>query len=336
MSLNLKFHDVADLPELERLWQDETDWGEQSAELKRWFMEAPFGKPSVVVASDSTGRAVGQFRFMPMRISVNGRDVTAVRPFGTIVTKDAHEAAGAKGVLDNPIARMYLRGADEFRARGAGLMYIVPDERWVGLFKRWALALKMFKIKYASFPLWSLPLPLTNGLLPLGEGFTAVPLTTSLLNVSAEVDKLWEASRKLHSCMAARDAGVLRWKLAQATFTVTAIKRAGELVGLVAAREKGDRQWLICDLLAADDGAALRATLAAAANAGHEESVARVGGDNELRKVAVLATSVMEPAVRSLGFVRDEYDFPLVVHVLDKSLPADAVKPERWYVSAND
>ena len=331
MSLDLKFHDVADLPGLERLWQDETDWGEQSAELQRWFMEAPFGKPSVVVATDGqTGKAVGQFRFMPMRISVNGRDVNAVRPFGTIVTKDAHEAADARGVLDNPIARMYLRGADEFRARGAGLMYIVPDERWVGLFKRWALALKMFKIKYASFPLWSLPLPLTTELLPLGDGFTASPLTNW-----DEVDQLWETSRKLHRCMAVRDAGALRWKLAQAIFTVTAIKRGGEFVGLVASREKGDRQWLICDLLAADDGASLRATLAAAVNAGHEESVARVGA-NDLRKVAVLATSVMEPAVRSLGFVRDDYDFPLVVHVLDKSLRAADVRPERWYVSAND
>lgn len=331
MGLNLEFHDVADLPTLDRLWEEETDWGEQSEALRRWFMEAPFGKPAVVVASDAeTGKAVGQFRFMPMRVSVNGRDVSAVRPFGTIVTKEAHGAAAARGVLDNPIAAMYLRAVSEYKARGAGLMYIVPDERWVGLFKRWALALKMFKIKYASFPLWSLPLPLSGALLPLGEGFTASPLT-----VWDEVDQLWEISRKLHTTMAVRDAGMLRWKLAQATFTVTAVKRDRELVGLVASREKGDRQWLICDLLAADDGPAMRATLAAAVNAGHEESVARVGA-NELRKVAVLGTSVMEPTVHSLGFVRDEYDFPLVVHVLDKSLRSDDVKPERWYVSAND
>jgi hypothetical protein len=224
---------------------------------------------------------------------------------------------------------MYLRGADEFRSRGAGIMYIVPDERWVGLFKRWATLFRMFKVKYASFPLWSLPLPLSGGVLPLGQGFIASPLTSW-----DKVDQLWERSRKLHACMAVRNAGMLRWKLAQATFTVTAIERDGELAGLVASREKGDRQWLICDLLAADDGPALRATLAAAANVAHDESVARAGG-KELRKVAVLTTSVMEPVVRSLGFVRGDYDFPLVIHVLDKSL-RDDVKPERWYVSAND
>lgn len=331
MTLKLEFHEVADLPSLDRLWAEETDWGEQSSELRRWFMEAPFGKPSVVIASDGeTGKAVGQFRFMPARVSVTGREVSAVRPFGTIVTKEAHDAAAARSPLDNPIWAMYFRGVDEFRARGTGLIYIVPDERWAGFLKRGSAVLTMAQMEYASFPLWSFPLPLTGGLLSLGEGFTASPL----INWD-QVDQLWEASRKLHNCMVVRDASVLRWKLAQATFTVTAVERGGELVGLAASRRKGDRQWLICDLLAADDGPALHATLAAAVNAGHEEAVARAGA-NELRKAGVLVTSIMEPVVRSLGFTRDEYDFPLVVQVLDKSLRADDLKPEHWYVSAND
>src|SRR5262245_55356480 len=201
MGLNLEFHEIADLPSLDRLWAEETDWGEQSEALRRWFMEAPFGKPSVVIASDGkTGKAVGQFRFMPARVSVNGREVSAIRPFGTIVTKQAHEAASALKPLDNPIWAMYLRGVDEFRARGTGLIYIVPDERWVGFLKRGALVLRMLKIKFATFPLWSFPLPLAGGLLPLGEGFRATPL----MNWD-KVDQLWEAAHKMHDCMVVRD-----------------------------------------------------------------------------------------------------------------------------------
>jgi len=331
MGLKLDFYDVADFESLDRLWEEATDWGEQSQALRRWFMESPFGKPSVVVATDeNTGKAVGQFRFMPARVWVNGREVAAVRPFGTIVTKEAHEAAAAQRPLDNPIWAMLFRGIDEFRARGAALVYIVPDERWVGFLKRATdTVLKVANMKLGSFPLWSMPLPLTGGLLQLGEGFNASPLENW-----DGVDGLWEAARKLHHCMTVRHASVLRWKLSQATFTVTAVKRDSELVGLVASREKGDRQLLICDLLAADDGPALRATLAAAVNAGHEEAVA---GASELRKVAVLSTSVMEPAIRELGFVPDNYDFPLLVQSLDKSLSVDDdVKPERWYFSAND
>lgn len=331
MGLKLEFYDVADLESLDRLWEEATDWGEQSQALRRWFMESPFGKPSVVVATDDqTGKAVGQFRFMPARVSVDGREVDAVRPFGTIVTKEAHEAAAAQRPLDNPIWAMLFRGIDEFRARGTGLVYIVPDERWVAFLKRATEVLTWANMKLGSFPLWSIPLPLTNGLLPLGEGFTASPLENW-----DEVDQLWEASRKLHGCMVVRDASVLRWKLSQATFTVTAVKHDGELVGLVAAREKGDRQWLICDLLTADDGPALRATLAAAVNAGHEEAGARTEA-NELRKIAMLATSVLEPAMRSIGFMPDDYDFPLLLQVTDQSLSADDVSFERWYFSAND
>jgi hypothetical protein len=331
MALKLEFHEAADLPGLERLWQEETDWGEESQALRRWFMEAPFGKPSVIVATDEqTGKTVGQFRFMPSRVSVGGREVSAVRPFGTIITREAHEAANVRNAFDHPIAVMYLRAAEEFQARGVKLIYTIPDERWVGLFKRWATHLKMFQIDYASFPLWSLPLPLKDGLLPLGAGFTAAPLEVWDERVGA----LWQAARNLHGCMAVRDAGVLRWKLANATYAVTGVERAGELVGLAASRAKGDRQWLVCDLLASD-APALRATLAAAVNAGQAEAFARVGAD-ELRKVAVLTTPLMEPIVRDLGFARDEYDFPLVVHVLDDTLSAEDVSPARWYVSAND
>jgi hypothetical protein len=135
--------------------------------------------------------------------------------------------------------------------------------------------------------------------------------------------------------MAMRDAATLRWKLANARYAVTAVRRGGELAALVASRAKGDRQWLVCDLLAADAGPSLRAALAAAANVAHEESLVRTG-DKEIRKVAVLATSALEPVVRDLGFTRDAYDFPIVTQVLDGSLRPEEVAPARWYVSAND
>ena len=257
---------------------EETDWGDEALlSLNKWFMEAPFGKPSIVVASDErTGKMVGQFRFMPSRVSVEGREVSAVRPFGTIVTREAHEAAGARRVLDNPIAAMYMRAVRDCVGRGD--LYIVPDPRWVGLFKRWAATLKILKIELWHLPLWSLPLPLPSEL-PLGSGFTARPL----VEWDRRVDKLWEASQKLHQCQMLRDAPTLQWKLANAKHTVTAIHRGDELVGVVASRAKGDRQWLICDMLAADDGEAMRATLAAAANVAHNESLKRTGAD-EIRK----------------------------------------------------
>ncbi|MEA2563605.1 MAG: hypothetical protein QOH06_5109 [Acidobacteriota bacterium] len=327
MPIELEFHEVADLPGLEQLWREETDWGEETLRnLHRWFMEAPYGKPRIVVARDSrSGAIVGQFRFMPSLVSVDGREVRAHRPFGTIITKEMRQGMASLNPLKQPAVAMYLHAVRELQERGEQLIYMVPDPRWVRLFKMFSF------LQTGSFPLWSRALPLAAPL-PLGEGFEAAELAAW---EPEAVDRLWQSSRGLHGCMSVRDTATLRWKLANARYTVTAVRREGELAALVASRAKGDRQWLVCDLLAADAGPALRAALAAAANAAHEESLVRSGAE-EIRKVAVLATQVLEPVVRELGFERDDYDFPIVTHVLDGSLQPEEVAPSRWYVSAND
>ena len=327
MAAELEFHDVVELPGLERLWREATAWGEQALDqLNPWFMKAPFGKPSMVVARDQdSGDIVGQFRFIPSRVSVDGREIRAYRPFGTIVSKAMRDAVVSNNPFDQPAVAMYRHAVNELQTRGEQLIYMVPDPRWVRLFKMFPF------VQSGSFPLWSLRLPLQDPP-PVADGYHAGPLGDW---TDGRVDRLFTAARRLHGCMVMRDSESLHWKLGHAEYTVTAIEYRNELVGLVAARLKGDRQWLVCDLLAADDGDALRATLAAAVRVAHAECLER-GGEQAIHKVAVLVTSVMEPAVRELGFVRDAYDFPLVVHVLDDSLRADEVSPARWYVSAND
>lgn len=328
MSLQFDFHEIADLPGLERLWQDSTDWGAQTLNrLHEWFMEAPFGKPRIVVARDSdSGEIVGQFRFMPSRLVVDGREVSAHRPFGTIISKRMRDLVTSNNPLDQPAVAMYLRAIPELKARGEQLIYMVPDPRWVRMFKMFPF------FQTGSFPLWSLQVPLATGPLPLGDGYTAAPFAGW---DDERLRELWQAAQQLHGCMVVRDVDMLRWKLGNAIYTATIIERRGELVGFVASRHKGDRQWLVCDLLAADDREALRATLAAAANVAHQESLVRTGADM-IHKVAVLATPVMETAIRDLGFARDSYDFPIVVQILDDSVRAEDVNPSRWYVSAND
>jgi hypothetical protein len=314
-----------DFPGVRRLWKEEAGWGTFAEEMwQRYVVEAPWGGISGTVATDTnTGRIVGQFAFIPSLVSVNGREVRAFRPGAPIVARALRFRS--PNPFSHPVVAMYKFAVKALRARGDGLIYMVPDSRWARLFKMFPF------LQTGSFPLWRLTLP-TAAPLALGRGFTSAPLASW---DDGRVDELWSAARRLHGCMMVRDAKVLRWKLANATYEVTAVERGRALVGLVASRAKGDRQWLICDLLAADDGDSLRATLAAAANVAHAEALARTGAQ-EIRKVAVLATPLMESVVRHLGFARDAYDFPLVVHVLDDSLQAENFNPSRWYVSAND
>jgi hypothetical protein len=190
----------------------------------------------------------------------------------------------------------------------------------------WLLMLKFNPVlTHHKFPLWTVPLPSSEPF-PLGPGFEAAPLN----EWNSRVDGLWESACRLHACQVIRNTRSLPWKIGREDYQVLAVERGGELVGLVASRAKGDAQWLICDVVASDLGPSLRATLAAACNLAHSWTPPE--GERPLRKVAILATPALEPTLRELGFSRDRYDFPLVVHRIDDSIP----DPSRWYVSAND
>lgn len=321
MPIEYRFCDEADVPELDRMWEAGTEWGKER--FYKWYLAAPFGAPKIVMATDTeTGRAVGQFRFLPSLVSVDGREVAGSRPFGTIVTPEMRRAIRSPNPLEQPAIAMYMFAAEALRAEGCGMIHMVPDPRWLRI-------LKMFPfVRTGSFPLWSIPLPLAEPI-PLGDGFSAGPLE----GWDERVDGLWERASRLHGSLIVRDLRTLEWKIGNGFYTVTAVERGGELVGLVGALPKGEGQWLICDLLAADADESLRATLAAACNAGDR---CAAESPKPLRKAAVLTTPVMETAVRELGFKRDQYDFPLAIHVLAPSLDKRAVDPARWYASAND
>jgi hypothetical protein len=55
-----------------------------------------------------------------------------------------------------------------------------------------------------------------------------------------------------------------------------------------------------------------------------------------VEKAAILATLLIEKSIEQIGFKKENYKFPIVVHLLDPKLSKQQVAPERWYVSAND
>ncbi|MGI8757163.1 MAG: hypothetical protein ACR2MB_15180 [Acidimicrobiales bacterium] len=324
MKLVYRMHTKDDEAALIRLWSEHGGWDQVDAET--WahrLLRPPLGEAAIALAVDAdSDEILAQFAFIPSLISVNGREVSALRPFAPVFATAARRRSLVTSV--HPVLKLYWHAVGALRARGDGLIYMVPDPRWVRFLRL------LPYMQCGSFPLWSLPVPLVAPL-SLGSGYAVASLPTW----DERVDRLWDSASRLHQCLVVRDARTLPWKLSHGDYTVTAIERGGELVGLVASCQKGDRQWLVCDLLAADDGDSLRATLTAAVNIGHAEAVA-AEPERPIRKVAILATPVLEPVLRDLGFTRDAYDFPLMIHILNPALPKQDVAPERWYLSAND
>ena len=326
MALEFRLVQDDDLPGVQRLWREETNWGTVGEELwRRLVVEAPdWARVSGAVATDESGKIVGQFAFLPSLVAIGGREVRAFRPGAPIVSRTLRFRDS--NPLNHPAVRMYNYAVKALRARGDGLVYMVPDPRWGRLFKMFPF------LRSGSFPLWQHPLPLAAPL-EHGAGWSATRIASL---ADPRIDGLWERARRLYDCMVVRDTRTLGWKLHEPGYEVVGVERGGELLGMASGRPKGDRQWLLCDVMAVDSGEALRETVVAAVNVAHESALASADAAKPLRKIGVLTTPAMEPVLRPLGFQRDAYDFPLIVHVLDPSLTKHDIDPARWYVSAND
>lgn len=330
MKLQFRLVRDGDLPGIQRLWQEETNWGALAEAMWERVMaeSAGLGGISGAVAVGESGAIVGQFAFLPSLVWVGGREVRAFRPGAPIVSRTLRFRSA--NPFRHPAVRMYNFAVKALRAQGDGLIYMIPDPRWLRLFKMFPF------LRCGSFPLWQLPLPLDRPL-PVGKGYSALRFDS--LDAEA-IDRLWERARGLYDCQVVRDSRTLPWKLSEPGYEVVGVERGGELVGLASGRPKGDRQWLLCDVIAVDAGEALRETVVAAVNLADERARAlALDPSNQarpIRKVGVLATPLMQPALGALGFSRDAYDFPLVIHTLDPSLTKHDLNPARWYVSAND
>ena len=319
MALQYRVASRADLDALAHFWNTHGGWDTLDAD--GWadrFMTLPNGLETRIVVGEDGGEVVSQFLFVPTRIWADGAEVRGLRPFAPIVAPDVRTGLNP---LQHPVVAMFRHAYAEFQDMGDSVVYMIPDPRWRRLFR----PLRQFQI--ASFPLLSRPLPL-EAPLPL-DGHAAGPLD----GWGPGVDALWRASRELFGVQVVRDRETLPWKVGGGDYRLTAVERGNALVGLAASRHKGDRQWLVCDLLAADQDA-LRATLAAAVNEGSAAAAAAEPG--AIDKVSALGAPLVEQAALALGFERERYRFHLVVARLGADGPDAVADPERWTVSPND
>jgi hypothetical protein len=312
-----------DLPGVLSLWNKQTSWGSLTAEeWRQWYVDTPFGEACVVVAVNDMQEVLGQFVFTPALIQVNKRRLRGLRPSAPIVSTILAADARNAHPDQHPVAAMYRLATKVLQDDGYDLIYMLPDPRWLR-------ALQLVPgLLFGSFPLWSLALPLSAPLY-LGSGYSAAPLRDG----DSRVNALWAKASRYHECLVVRDETSLPWKVGGGS--VLGVERNGDLVGLAALQAKGEGQCLICDMLTADMNGALHATLAAAVNLAHERALGPTSHE-PLCKAALLVTPALEAACRTLGFVKDAYDFPLVVHPLTRSFTEEDVTPDRWYVSAND
>jgi hypothetical protein len=319
MPLKFRLHTSDDLEGMRQMWIENTDWGAPEQLFNDFILNACLDGACVLLALDEAGNElVGQFAFLPYLVKVHDRIFKAYRPIAPIVSKSYRYFKG--NPFEHPAIRMYNEGVNLLRARGDGLIFMAPSPSWLRL-------LKMFpQLRTGSFPLFSRSLD-PSGLpaLPLGTSYGPLSLSDS------RIDLLWQRHRDHHACCIVRDSLMMTWKIGKGDHQIYGVERSGELVGLLACKRKGFRQWLVDDLMFADCEDSLRSVAIAAVQTGQIASA-----EGELDKVGILTTVAMRPVLDSLGFSKDNYDFPFVVQPLAADISIRDIDPIHWFVTAND
>jgi hypothetical protein len=323
MKINCRLYTPADFDNLIELWNENADWG--LIDREQWekvFHYTPYGPATIVLATaEKTDEILAQFVFFPLKIFVHGKELNAFKPCAPVMRKSVRTDLGLVSFL-----KMYRYAIKHFTAQGVHLFYMMPDPRWARGFQM------IPGVQVANFPLWCLPL---NRPMPpqLPEGYAI----ESISPTDARMNDLWAETARLYNCSIVRDTHFFSWKLSHRGYQSFGVTCDGRIVGFAAFLYKKEIKGIaICDVLAENEEAlALTLQLACVQASAFKDSLS-VEEQAFCEKVTILATPLIQKLVEPMGFEKNSYKFSLAVHVLGKELPKKELKPENWYVSAND
>lgn len=316
-----------DIQSLCDLWNDNAEWGPiEPEQWKKVFYYTPLGPSTIVLATDkATDEVVAQFVFIPTKTSVDGIELRSYKPCAPIIKKSLREEAGLASVFIHML-KMYRFATKHFVSQGVYLLHMMPDPRWARSFEA------LPGVKIANFSLWTFSLNKEVDY-QLPDGFAIESVHPS----DPRINDLWARAAKLYDCSMVRDTGLLPFKLSHRNYQYLGLLKESKLVGFAALLYRDIiKGVVICDVLSEDEASLKLILEAARLKASQLKAALPIEEQFHCEKVSVLATPMIQKIVTEMGFVKNSYKVSLAVHVLGKELSKKQVRPERWYVSAND
>src|SRR5437762_1394118 len=136
--LRCRLYRESDLPELLRLWESHSGWGQLTAETwSSWYRNTPFGDCIIIVAENDHDEIVGQLVFTPSVVRVGADSLRALRMSAPILSRSTRRIALGTA---HPVLRMYAVGVSEGVAQGFGIVYAFPTHKWLSTWLAWKAA----------------------------------------------------------------------------------------------------------------------------------------------------------------------------------------------------
>jgi hypothetical protein len=320
-TLTYRLVEERDVPALLRLWE-EAGWGTLSEEVwRQWFVETPHGRCVVAVAVDSRGEVVAQEMFTPSLVSVDGREVRALRFSAPIVSRSI------RGVSlrhpEHPVFGLYRTAVEAASAQGFGVIYSLPDYAWLPIFR--------LVPGFAEAAYGCVAVECGADFSPLSTGEPNGGLKPALqarpAEFTDEYDRLWLSAREtfpIH-CGVVRRHEWVRFRNSGRIAVEVRDPSDGSLAGYASVKKQ---TGLLADVLARRPGElphVLQATMRWLAENG--------GGLTHLK---VMQTPALAAALEGFPTENVDYRFAFTCRTLDERLPAEAIAPERWHAMPGD
>ena len=325
--LTYRLFEERDLPSLLRLWE-EAGWGTLTTEQWReWFIETPYGACLVTVAVDGGGKVVAQEMFTPSVMSVDGREVRALRISAPIMHKEIRGGSLRRG--EHPVYSLCKTAVEAASALGFGLIYSLPEHGWLPIFRLFP-SFGLPRFAEADYSCVALPVEAScDDTTPFGdERLVAHPVA----EFHEEYDELWRSAKETFpiNCGVVRRRDWLRFRNGGRICVEVRDTSDNSLVGYTATKKQ---TGLLADILARDPRElerVLAATLRWFASA-RGRSVPEA-----MTHLKVMRTPVLASALEGFGGEIVDYKFAFTCATIDAALPPETIAPERWHVMPGD
>ncbi len=314
-----------DIPGILSLWENHSGWGAiTEQQFNDWYISTPVGRCMVIVAENEMEEIVGQLSLIPAIISIDGRELKALRLSAPIIHKDFRLPDLRN--RDHPAFQIMKCAIENAGGMGYSIIYGLPAVGWMGLLN--------------MFPLFGLP-----DIITYSFGCTAISLkddkvweTVSdsnadvkiILSFDSSYDELWNEAAKSFpiKCGIVRHSWRLNWK--NGHHLVFEVRKADQLVGYAAFRKK---DGLLADILARNTED-LRTILFASLKSMHSGNVKRMPVSFE--EIKLMVSSNIAPVLDHLNHRPVNFQFGFASYSLQPSINAGSILPENWYIMPDD
>jgi hypothetical protein len=310
MTLTYRLMQERDVPALLRLWE-EAGWGTLTEEVwRQWFVETPQGRCVAAVAVDDRGEVVAQEMFTPSLLSIDGRDVRALRVSAPIVSSSIRGSSLRNP--DHPVFGLFHTAAEAAARQGFGVIYSLPEYGWLPSFRL------LGGFAEAAYPCVAIPLDAHHE----SNVFVGGPP-----DFTSDYDRLWLSAKEtfpIH-CGVVRGHEWVRFRNSGRIAVEVRDASDGSLAGYASVKKQ---TGLLADILARRPGElphVLNATLRWLEDHG--------GGLTQLK---VMQTPALAAALEGFPKVDVDYRFAFTCRALDAALPAEAIAPARWHAMPGD